>query len=142
MPPLKQLTCHIELGNTKSPFVEYGTTYGDGVVETYIAIPNLPQPFAIHLTSRNFIAEGLAMVVFMDGDYQCNRNRLNLKPPNVGFHQKSTEINFRVRQKEMPLGGGTYLGRGWRFDRHNIGNFRISSLGHVLFFKCPLLQLT
>lgn len=121
MPTLRQLRCVIEWGNTETPFPEYGTTYGDGVVETYIAIPDHPQPFAIHLTSRNYIAEGLSMLVFMDGDYHCNRNRLNLQRPEPGIPRNLTEIGLRVRQKENPLGEGRYLGRGWRFDKHKIG---------------------
>jgi hypothetical protein len=123
MPTLKQLRCEIEWGNTKTPFPEYATTYGDGVVETYIAIPEHPQSFAVHLTSKHYIAEGLAMLIFMDGDYHCNRNRLNLKPPQPGLLRHMTEIDLRVRQKEKPLGDGTYLGRGWRFDKHNIREF-------------------
>jgi hypothetical protein len=121
MPTLKQLKCEVEWGNTRTPFPEYGTTYGDGLVCAYIAIPDKPQSFAIHLTSKNYIAEGLAMLVFMDGEYQCNRNRLNLLPPKTGTPQRLTEIDLRVRQREQPLGDGTYIGRGWRFDKHNIG---------------------
>ena len=123
MPTLKQLTCEIEWGNQKTPFPEYGTTYGDGVVETYIAIPDHAQPFAVHLTSKGYVAEGLAMMVFMDGEYQCNRNRLSLKPPEPEVSPRMTNIELRVRQKEKPLGRGTYLGRGWRFDKHNVGGF-------------------
>ena len=121
MPTLRQLKCEIEWGNTGQPFAEYGTTYGDGVVETYIAIPELPQSFAARLRSRGYIAEGLAMLVFMDGDYQCNRNRLNLKHPKPELPPLMTEIDIRVRQREKALGGGSYLGREWRFDKHNIG---------------------
>lgn len=124
MPTLKQLKCEIEWGNSGTPFPEYSTTYGDGVVETYIAIPDHPQPFAVRLRSKNYIAEGLAMLVFMDGDYQCNRNRLYLRRPKSGDPaglDKMTEIDLRVRQKEKPLGNGTYIGRAWRFDKHNIG---------------------
>jgi hypothetical protein len=121
MPILKQLRCELEWANTKTPFPEHNTTYGDGLVETYILIPDKPQPFAIHLTSSKYITEGLAMLVFMDGDYQCNRNRLNLQPSKPGAPRNMTEIDLRVRQKEKPLGGGTYLGREWRFDKHNIG---------------------
>jgi hypothetical protein len=121
MPTLKQLRCEIEWGTTGNAFPEYGTTYGDGVVETYIAIPEHPQPFAVRLRSRSYIAEGLAMLVFMDGDYQCNRNRLGLKLSKHGLHPRMTEIDIRVRQREKALGGGSYLGREWRFDKHNIG---------------------
>ena len=120
MPSLKQLWCEIEWSNTRVPFNEYGTKYGDGVVETYIAIPEDPQPFAVHLTSSGFIADGLAVLVFMDGEYQCNRNRLDIQPACSGS-AKSTRLDIRFRQKEKALGDGLYLGRGWRFDRHNIG---------------------
>ncbi|ERF68597.1 hypothetical protein EPUS_04695 [Endocarpon pusillum Z07020] len=120
MPTLRQLRCEVEWGNTQTPFPEYGTTYGDGVVETYIAIPEHPQPFAVRLRSRKYIAEGLAMLIFMDGDYQCNRNRLGLQRPNPGVPQNMTEIDLRVRQRERALGYGHYLGREWRFDKHNI----------------------
>jgi hypothetical protein len=126
MPTLRQLKCEIEWGATGQPFAEYGTTYGDGVVETYIAIPEQPQSFAVRLRSRNYIAEGLSMLVFMDGDYQCNRNRLNLKPPSPELPPLMTEIDIRVRQREKPLGGGNYLGREWRFDKHNIGESTIT----------------
>jgi len=129
MPTLKQLRCEIEWGSTQTPFPEYGTTYGDGVVETYIAVPDHSQPFAIHLRSNKYIAEGLAMLIFMDGDYQCNRNRLNLVHPEPGSPENVTKISLRVRQKEKALGDGTYIGRAWRFDRHNIGG-SFQAFGH------------
>lgn len=121
MPSLKDLVCVVQWASTGSPFPEYATQYGDGVVETYIAIPNHPQAFTIRLTSRKFICEGLAMIVFIDGNYQCNRNRVNLQSHRKGLPQVRSEIDFVVRQKEKPMGDGTYLGREWRFDDHNIG---------------------
>ncbi|KIX05479.1 uncharacterized protein Z518_06351 [Rhinocladiella mackenziei CBS 650.93] len=120
MPALKDLVCQVLWADTGSPFPEYGTQYGDGVVESYIAIPNHPQPFTIQLTSRKFIFEGLSMIVFIDGSYQCNRNRVNLKPPKEGVPRNRTEIDFVVRQKEKVIGDGTYMGREWRFDDYNI----------------------
>lgn len=121
MPALKQITCQIQWANTNAPFHEYGTVYGDGVVETFIAVPSTPQPFSIHLASRGFIATGLAMIVFIDGTYQCNRNRINLMPARNGTPRTRTEVDFIVRQKEKPMGEGIYMGREWRFDNHNIG---------------------
>ncbi|KAI1626499.1 hypothetical protein EDD37DRAFT_350711 [Exophiala viscosa] len=120
MPTLKDLVCHVEWADTGSPFPEYGTIYGDGLVETFIAIPNHPQAFTVRLTSRRFIFEGLAMIIFIDGNYQCNRNRCNLRPPQKDQPKNRTEIDFTVRQKEKPLGDGTYMGREWRFDDYNI----------------------
>lgn len=123
MPTLRNLSCHIQWAATNTPFQEYGTVYGDGVVETYIAVPDKPQPFNIRLTSKMFIYEGLATAVFMDGTYQCNRNRVNLIPAKKGSPRERTEIDFIMRQKEKTIGDGTYMGRQWRFDDHNIGRF-------------------
>ena len=50
------------LKGIESPLSEYNTVYGDGKVETYIAIPEIPTPFAIRLKSIGWIASGLAMV--------------------------------------------------------------------------------
>ena len=119
MPSLRQLECQIEWANTGTAFEECGTAYGDGVVETYIVIPSSPQTFSIRVTSKGYIYDGLAVLVFMDGEYQCNRNRLNLKPRKKGLPKSVTEIDFRVRQKEKPVGDGSFIGREWRFDTHN-----------------------
>jgi hypothetical protein len=121
MPRLRQITCQVEWPETGLKFEEYGTVYGDGLVETFIAVPDKPQPFSIHLTSKGYIAEGLAMLVYMDGEYQCNRNRLHLKPPKKAQARDWTDMDFRLRQKEKAIGGGTFIGREWRFDSHNIG---------------------
>jgi hypothetical protein len=121
MPTLKDLACHVQWAETGSPFPEYGTIYGDGLVETYIAVPGHPQVFTIRLTSTKFISEGLSMVVFIDGQYQCNRNRVNLQPPKKDLPENRSKVDFLVRQKEKPLGDGTYMGREWRFDDCNLG---------------------
>ncbi|RVX68024.1 hypothetical protein B0A52_08435 [Exophiala mesophila] len=120
MPALRDLVCHVQWASTDSPFPEYATQYGDGVVETYITIPSHPQSFTVRLFSTKFIADGLSMVVFIDGNYQCNRNRVNLRPPKDGQAKHLSEIDFTVRQKEKPMGDGKYMGREWRFDNHNI----------------------
>lgn len=123
MPQLKQLSCCIQWAETGAPFLEHGTAYGDGVVETFIVVPKKPQCFSIRLTSQGFIYEGLVMVVFIDGNYQCNRSRVNLLPPNKSLPGHRTEIDFLLRQREKSQGDGIYLGREWRFDNHNIGKF-------------------
>ena len=121
MPSLKQLTCHIERGPTNVPLREYSTVYGDGVVTTFVGIPSTPTPFSIHLTSRGFIANGLAMFVYIDGAYQCNRNRRDLVPPEPGVESHYTNINFRVRQKEIRQGGGQFIAHEWRFEKLDVG---------------------
>jgi len=121
MPTLKQLTCTIEWSGSNLPLEEYGTTYADGYVETYIAVPESPTPFSVHLKSSGYIAPGLAMFVYMDGVYQCNRNRQNLHIPDENSKKKQTEVSFRVRQKEERMPDGGFQGKQWRFEKVNIG---------------------
>ena len=64
---------------------------------------------------------GLAMFVYMDGEYQCNRNRYNLKLPDVATPSTKSEVNFRVRQKEELQEDGTFIGSQWKFRELNIG---------------------
>ncbi|RMD45041.1 hypothetical protein DV735_g229, partial [Chaetothyriales sp. CBS 134920] len=120
MPTLRNLSCQILWADTDTPLQEYGTQYGDGVVETYVAVPDKPRRFYIRLTSKGFVHQGLAAIVFVDGTYQCNRNRVNLVPPKKGLPRERSEINFVMRQKEKTMGEGLYMGRQWRFDDHNI----------------------
>ena len=96
---------------------EYQTSYADGFVETYVAIPSVPTPFSVHLKSHGYIAPGLAMFVYMDGIYQCNRNRRNLKIPDGTSSSKHTEVDFHVRQKEEMTSDGTFIGKQWRFEK-------------------------
>lgn len=122
MPKLKQLTCHVEWTPSNTPFREYGICYGDGVVESYIAIPAGSTPFSINLRSDGFIAPGLAAFVFIDGVYQCNRYRGDLQiSDKVRMDCLSDTVNFRVRQKEERLPDGGWMGRPWRFEPLNIG---------------------
>ena len=121
MPNLKQLTCHVEWSSSNIPLQEVQTSYADGYVETYIAVPAIPTTFSVHLLSRGYIAPGLAMFVYMDGEYQCNRNRTNLKIPDGTLIKKVTEIDFVVRQKEEILVDGTFRGKQWQFGELNIG---------------------
>ncbi len=121
MPTLKQLTCSVEWELSKIPLQEYQTTYSDGYVETHIAVPELPTPFSIHLQSNGYIAPGLSMFVYIDGVYQCNRNRQNLRIPDKNTTKKQTEVNFRVRQKEELSWNGSIHGKPWKFERVNIG---------------------
>ncbi len=121
MPTLKQLTCTVEWAGSNVALKEYNTAYSDGFVQTYITIPPVSTTFSIHLRSSGYIAPGLAMFVYMDGKYQCNRNRRNLKVPDGTMSRRHTEVDFRVRQKEEKLEDGSFLGKEWRFEKLNIG---------------------
>ncbi|KAI9712931.1 MAG: hypothetical protein M1828_001527 [Chrysothrix sp. TS-e1954] len=115
MPTLKQITCHIERGSHGASLREYSTSYGDGVVETFVGVPTQGEPFSIRLSSEGYIAPGLAMFVFMDGVPQCNRNRRNLVMPASGSDPEQAGVNFYVRQKEEKIDSGRWLGRRWTF---------------------------
>ncbi|KAL9086726.1 MAG: hypothetical protein Q9159_004021 [Coniocarpon cinnabarinum] len=119
MPTLRQLTCHVEKSPSNIALREYNTIYSDGVVSTFVGIPSAPTNFSIHLTSSGFIAEGLAMFVFIDGVAQCNRNRCDLLPPGPGVPDRDININLRVRQKEVANSDGQLAGHAWRFDKLN-----------------------
>lgn len=118
MPTLKQLTCNVEwsASGPNLPLQEYGTAYSDGFVETYIAIPPVSTPFSIRLKSDGYIAPGLSMFVYIDGEYQCNRGRNKLKIPTSITQKKQTDVDFIVRQKEEPVPGGGFIGRQWKFS--------------------------
>jgi hypothetical protein len=120
MPSLKQLTCTIELGSSHTKVPEYGKDYGDGHVTSYIAVPSEEVNFSIHLTSQGYIAPGLAMFVYMDGQYQCNRNRRGLQVPATGVKDEHVEVDLRVRQKESKQADGSFLGRDWTFAGLNL----------------------
>ena len=134
MPTLKQLTCKIEWTGCATALREYGTAYKDGFVQTYVTVPTISgsSPFAIHLTSKGYIAPGLAMFVYMDGVYQCNRNQQGLKMPGeVGTKPGvRTEIDFLVRQKESKISNGMYLGKEWRFEKIKIGELFLLRFGY------------
>ncbi|KAL8722608.1 MAG: hypothetical protein Q9225_000914 [Loekoesia sp. 1 TL-2023] len=132
MPTLKQLTCNVEwsASGPSLPLQEYGTAYSDGLVETYIAIPPVLTVFSIRLKSDGYIAPGLSMFVYIDGEYQCNRGRNNLKIPNSTTQKHQTNIDFVVRQKEEPIQSGDFIGRQWRFGKlEDSSNMDPGSLG-------------
>ena len=95
--------------------------YTDGHVSTYIAVPPASMPFAINLRSDGYITAGLAMFVYIDGVYQCNRNRINLRVPSENSARSVTEVNFKVRQKEESTGDRNFEGKAWRFEKARIG---------------------
>ncbi|KAK7542823.1 uncharacterized protein J3D65DRAFT_230369 [Phyllosticta citribraziliensis] len=122
MPKLKQIECSIALPPYHKLLDEIRPGYTDGCVETFVAIPDEPSAFNIHVTSEGFIAPGLAVFVFIDGVYQCMRFRADLieeHPPYT--RREDTEIDFLFRQKEEKIQGERFLGREWRFDKLNIG---------------------
>ena len=121
MPTLKQITASLELGPNGAKLKEYGHRYTDGGVEAFIAVPETDLPFHIHVTSSGYIAPGLAAYVYMDGEYQCNRNRQRLQIPAPGMASKEFEVDFNMRQKEEKSADGLFVAREWTFSRLKTG---------------------
>ena len=126
MPRLKNLVCQIEhLDRRNSSLQEFQTTYDDFLVEAFVAVPSADAPFSIHLKSDGYIAPGLSMFVYIDGVYQCNRNRQNLNLPGEGLNRRQTEVDFRLRQKEISYGGESFESRQWRFTKNGTGQLHV-----------------
>ncbi|KAI9852614.1 MAG: hypothetical protein M1838_000062 [Thelocarpon superellum] len=128
MPTLKQLTCQIEWSRSDVPLREYGTVYSDGFVQTFVTVPPISTPFSVHLTSKGYIAPGLAMFVYMDGVYQCNRNIYGLETPESTSDPTDCEIDFRVRQREQKLPNGSWYGKEWSFAKLSTESGVLTSL--------------
>lgn len=67
------------------------------------------------------------MFVYMDGQYQCNRNRRGLVVPGRRVSPEYYEVDLRVRQKETKQPDGSFLGRDWTFHGLNLGKLYGSS---------------
>lgn len=128
MPTLKQIKCSVELGPGNVQLKEYGSKYNDGSVQTFIAVPDTDIPFTIHIETQGYIAPGIALFVFMDGEYQCNRNRVGLKLPGPGVDPSQYETDFRLRQKEEKTAYGSFVSRAWSFKKLQIGKIIAVSL--------------
>ena len=121
MPKLKQIECSIELGSSNTKLKEYGARYSDGHVEAFVPVPGGDIPFTIHIKSEGYISPGLSFFVFMDGEYQCNRNRVGLKLPGEDAQPQDYETEFRLRQKEEKTNTGSFVVRDWTFAKLDRG---------------------
>lgn len=119
MPVLKQIEVSVKLGRSDTKLKEYGTRYSDGFVETFVAVPDTDLPFWIHAVCEGDVAPGLAGFVFIDGEYQCNRNSFGPILPGKGSSQQ--EIDLRFRQKEEKARYADLVGRDWIFTKLNRG---------------------
>lgn len=114
MPNHGLLSCAIEIGDSCTRLREYGSSYFNRTVETYVAIPSKPTPFSIRLLTNSYIAPGLSIWVYVDGMYQTNRNKRGAEPPDG-------KLEFHLGQKEDLLKDGRVIARGWWFEKLNIG---------------------
>lgn len=116
MPSLRQLECSLVLGSQGYKLPEYKLKYNDNSVECHIPTPDVQLPFSVHIVARGYHAPGLAAFVFIDGEYQCNRNQV--QSDNIDAFSRSRQISaeLRLRQKEEKLPDGTFIGREWTFS--------------------------
>lgn len=128
MPYFRDLTCRLEWIKTRSRLKEYGTKYGENHAQASVAIPevSLASPFGVRLISHGYIAPGLAMFVYKDGVYQCNRIRTNLKLPGHNTATGKYEVNFSVKQKEVYKTGSLFEARPWSFEEDESGKLDLS----------------
>ncbi|KAF2859007.1 hypothetical protein K470DRAFT_113018 [Piedraia hortae CBS 480.64] len=119
MPFLNQVSCSIGFGLQGAKLKEHGTKYIGGMAETYIAVPDIYTPFSVHVQTHGYIAPGLAVAVYIDGIYQCNRNHTGLRLPGAGVDKDEYETEFVLRQKEVrkTQRDSGFIGRGWTFAR-------------------------
>ena len=121
MPTLKQISCSLEIGPNGTKLKEYDHRYTDGGVEAFVAVPDTDIPFHVRVISNGYIAPGLAAYVFMDGQYQCNRNRQRLQLPSPGMDPREYEVDFQLRQREEKTSGGQFVAREWTFAQLKTG---------------------
>ncbi len=134
MPTLRGIKCTIEIGPGNLPLKEYKAKYDDGYVQTFLAVPDSGVNFTVHIETEGYIAPGLAFFVFMDGEYQCNRNRIGLKLPGYGVDPSEYETAFRMRQKEEKNAYGSFVASDW--------SFKALDRGEQKFPLCFIFRLT
>jgi hypothetical protein len=116
MPLLGSLDCSIQVGNN-GVLYEYGVKHEKNAALCYVAIPDVTTDFTLILQNREYISPGLAVYVYIDGVYQCNRAKSNMDPK----HKPGTQ--FTLKGKEDELAPGQFIQRPWKFEPLNIGEF-------------------
>jgi hypothetical protein len=112
MPTLNNINCSLEINDSSTKLVEYNRRYADRAVKVFVAVPSVDAPFRVHITTNGYVAQGIAAFVYIDGRYQCNRNRMT-PASDDGI------IELILRQKEEKSTQGYFVGRDWRFT--NLG---------------------
>jgi hypothetical protein len=123
MPILNGIDCSIEFYDPSCRLAEYKRRYADGAVKVFVAVPSIDAPFRVHITTTRYVAEGLAAFVYIDGRYQCNRNRM-------ASSSGSGKIELILRQKEESTTRGHFVGRDWRFTNLGKGEYPACASHH------------
>ncbi len=71
----------------------------------------------------------------IDGHYQCNRNRRNIKFPDDDAPASLTVVDFKVYQKETKTKDGMMRIQEWRFANINEGNKFLPHIQNILLIS-------
>jgi hypothetical protein len=124
MPILNDLECHIKPFESSIPFKELDTRFRGRSATTLVQALGTITRFCITIKSTKYISSGLGVFIYIDGVYQCNRLKLELKIPCAGeaFDVDKSGINFVLSQAEshlydesLPNGGAAFRVRPWQF---------------------------
>jgi hypothetical protein len=110
------IDCSIEINGPSTKLAEYNRRYADHAVKMYVAVPSTDAPFRVHIITNGDVAPGIAAFVYIDGRYQCNRNRM-------ASSSGDGKIELILRQKEEKTTHGCFVGRDWRFTNLGKGEF-------------------
>ncbi|KAF1813581.1 hypothetical protein P152DRAFT_480831 [Eremomyces bilateralis CBS 781.70] len=116
MPTLQNLKCWVEKARATTKFREHDVRYYDGVVQSYLEIPNEPAGFCIRLETLGYIGPGLHAFVYIDGEYQTNRVSQYLLPPNHKDAVLDSKVSMVIRGKEIPIEPNRFLQRAFKFE--------------------------
>ncbi|PVH98128.1 hypothetical protein DM02DRAFT_630500 [Periconia macrospinosa] len=117
MPSLRNLHCSITLPEFDMVLPEGKTTCDEPIVRTHITVPPArPLPFEVRLTSSKYIAPGLSMYVFINGEYQCKLEKTGMELLRGALCETQSLVDFRVRQRLVYLEDGSIVPTEMMFE--------------------------
>ncbi|GAM84193.1 hypothetical protein ANO11243_021860 [Dothideomycetidae sp. 11243] len=130
MPDLNCMRCTIEIGPNHEAVQELGVSYSNQRVQCYVGVPNTDVAFCIRFETSSYISPGLAVFVFIDGQYQANRNFTRPPLQLVSSSTVNHKIDECIRQKEeFRTKSDLMIGRAWHFSK--IKTFTSGDVPHV-----------
>lgn len=124
MPSLSGLQCNVELSPHNLSLPELDITYRNQGVSCTVGVPDDPTTFNIHFSARDIVGHGIAAFVFIDGQYQANRNWTGMSIASRPTAYPTLDVDFRFRQKEeLASDGRSIIARDWHFSDVKTGQY-------------------